>query len=194
MTGLRDQNLVRQQLDFSCGAAALATILRYSFGEDIDERQVLVELFDLLPPEEQAVRRRTGFSLLDLQRVAAARGFAAEGFRLGAEQIRLVSGPVLVFIQPRGYAHFAVFRGVRGDRVFLADPSRGNIRMPLYAFLDEWLGDDGTGIIFAVRPAVGSGADLFVTPGGELRPPPEILSARELLAVGNPLLRFSPPR
>ena len=29
---LRDENLVKQRFDYSCGAAALATILRYGFG------------------------------------------------------------------------------------------------------------------------------------------------------------------
>ena len=43
-----------------------------------------------------------------------------------------------------------------GDRVYLADPSRGNIRMPAYRFLDSWLGDNGKGIIFVVEPQDGA--------------------------------------
>ncbi|MCY2984287.1 MAG: peptidase C39, partial [Planctomycetota bacterium] len=31
-TAIRDQNVVLQQKDFSCGAAALATVLRYYWG------------------------------------------------------------------------------------------------------------------------------------------------------------------
>ena len=49
-----------------------------------------------------------------------------------------LNGPVIVFIEPRGYKNFAVMRGFRGDRVHLADPSRGNIRMPAYRFQDSW--------------------------------------------------------
>ena len=197
---LRDQNLVKQRFDFSCGAAALATLLRYGFGDDVTEGQILVQLFDLLSDNEKATARSSGFSLLHLQRVAQARGNAADGFRLEPAQLSLLAGPVIVFIEPRGYKHFAVLRGMRGDRVYLADPSRGNIRMPMYAFLDSWLQDDGKGIIFVVEPKSGlpeKPTPLAVTPtlaGGALVRP-EIMSAREMLAIGNalrPVLR--PPR
>src|SRR5262245_23432006 len=74
MKDLRDQDVVKQRFDFSCGAAAFATLLRYGFGENISEDQILVELFNLPSEAEKAARRRTGFSLLDLQRVAQSRG------------------------------------------------------------------------------------------------------------------------
>ena len=92
MIDLRDEGLVRQRFDFSCGAAALATILRYGLGENVTERQILDELFDLLPEEEEAIRRSTGFSLLDLQRVAQARGYSAQGFRLEPDQLAMLGG------------------------------------------------------------------------------------------------------
>ncbi len=188
---LRDQRLVRQRLDYSCGAAALATILRYGFGDEVTERDILKDLFDLLPEDEEGLRRKEGFSLLDLQRVAQARGYKAQGFRLAPEDLGKLGGPVIVFIEPRGYKHFAVLRGVRGDRVYLADPSRGNIRMPMYTFLDTWLGDNGKGVIFVAEPKAGGGENqLAVQPIIDGVPRPEILSAREMLAVGNPFIRL----
>ena len=82
MKDLRDKNLVKQRFDYSCGAAGLATILRYGFGEKVTEREILAQLFDLLSEEQKKISRKKGFSLLDLQRVARARGYEAEGFRL----------------------------------------------------------------------------------------------------------------
>jgi len=155
MKDLRDKDLVKQQLDYSCGAAALATILRYGFGDEVTEREILVDLFDLLSEDEEGLRRKEGFSLLDLQQVAQARGYKAQGFKLTPEYLPKLGGPVIVFIEPRGYKHFAVLRGVKGDRIYLADPSRGNIRMPAYRFLDTWLGENGTGIIFVIEPKDG---------------------------------------
>ena len=191
MKDLRDQNLVKQRFDFSCGAASLATLLRYGFGENVTERQVLEELFDLLSEEEKTVARGEGFSLLHLQRVARARGYNAQGFRLAPEQLAMLGGPVIVFIEPRGYKHFAVLRGVRGDRVYLADPSRGNIRMPAYTFLKGWLQDDGKGIIFVVEPPTGlPDSEMPLTLPNEGLPQPEIITAREMRAVGNSLVRF----
>ena len=191
MKDLRDEGLVKQRFDYSCGAAALATILRYGFGDEVTEREILVQLFDLLSEDEEGLRRKEGFSLLDLQRVAQARGYKAQGFRLEPQYLAKLGGPVIVFIEPRGYKHFAVLRGVRGDRVYLADPSRGNIRMPAYSFLDGWLGEGGKGIIFVVEPKDGlSASDTPLSLAVEGLPQPEIMTAREMLAVGNPFVRL----
>ena len=187
---LRDQNLVKQRFDFSCGAAALATILRYGFGENVTEREILGQLFDVLSEEQKAAARETGFSLLNLQQVAQARGYRAAGFRLEPEQLAMLGAPVIVYIEPRGYQHFAVLRGVRGDRVYLADPSRGNIRMPVYQFLQGWLQDDGMGIIFVVEPHAGLPDGVMPLALGADEPSrPEIMTVRELLAVGNRIAR-----
>ena len=150
-----------------------------------------MQLFGLLSAEELPDTLSQGFSLLHLQRVAQARSYRAEGFRIEPRYLSQLSGPVIVFIQPRGYKHFAVLRGIKGDRVFLADPSLGNIRMPLYRFLESWLDESGTGIIFAVEPT--AGAPQGTTPltlSIQGLPQPEIMTARELLAVGNPFLKL----
>jgi uncharacterized protein len=190
---LRDQNVVKQRFDFSCGAAALATILRYGLGAVTTEREILVDLFGLLSDDERVVVGKTGFSLLHLQRVAQARGYGAEGFKIAPEQLRLLSGPVLVYIEPRGYKHFAVLRGIDGDRVFLADPSRGNIRLRLDTFLESWIQADGTGVIFVVEsPGAASDRTSALHLAGSGRPLPEIMTARELLSIGNALVRPAP--
>src|SRR5262245_41441490 len=53
MKDLRDRNLIKQQFDYSCGAAALATILRFGLGDNVTERAVLVQLFDLESEEQK---------------------------------------------------------------------------------------------------------------------------------------------
>ncbi len=182
---------MKQLLDYSCGAAALATILRYGFDDEVTEREILIDLFGLLSEDEKGLRRKEGFSLLDLQQVAQARGYKAQGFRLAPEYLPKLGGPVIVFIEPRGYKHFAVFRGVKGDRIYLADPSRGNMRMPAYRFLDTWLGESGKGIIFVIEPKDGlPGQDTPLSVPVDGLPQPEIMTAREMLAVGSPYLRL----
>ncbi len=190
LKAMRDANLVRQHSDYSCGAAALATILRYGFGDEVTEQDILTDLFDSLSKDEKALRRKKGFSLLDLQKVAQARGYKAAGFRLTPEYLPKLGGPVIVFVEPRGYKHFVVLRGVKADRVYLADPSSGNIRMPGYQFLTEWLDETGKGIIFVVEPMDGlpSGNARLTVPIDGL-PQPEIMTIREMLSVGNPYLR-----
>ncbi len=191
MKDLRDQNVVKQRFDYSCGAASLATVLRYGYGDDVSERDVLDRLFALLSDEEVDISRKEGFNLLDLQRVAQSFGYSAQGYRLEPRYLTKLGGPVIIFIEPRGYKHFAVLRGIKNDRVYLADPSRGNIRMPAYSFVDSWLQDDGTGIIFVVEPEDGvpEGATPLTLAVKGL-PQPEVMTVREMLAVGNPYVRL----
>jgi predicted double-glycine peptidase len=137
---LRDQYVVKQQLDYSCGAAALATLLTYYFGDEASERELLELLTAQLTRDELKLKERQGFSLLDLKHVAQAKGYRAAGFKLTIEQLKQLAAPVLVFVEPRGYKHFAILRGVDRGRVFLADPARGNLRMSISTFLREWHG------------------------------------------------------
>jgi uncharacterized protein len=189
---LRDAHIVRQAYDYSCGAAALATLLTYGLADAVTERDILGAVLTALGLDEQAARKKEGLSLLDLQRVAQARGHKAQGFRLAPAYLPQLQHPVLVFIKPRGYEHFAVWRGLRGGRVYLADPSLGNVRMPVAKFLAMWLDTTGNGIIFVVERKGGAWSDEYPLqlPPEDGVPQPELLTVRQLLEVGNPYVRF----
>jgi predicted double-glycine peptidase len=148
LKGLRDKYVVKQQLDFSCGAAALATLMTYYYGDATSEAEILQLLIAQLTKDERELKVSRGFSLLDLKRAAEAKGFQAAGFKLTAEQLTKLVAPVIVFVQPLGYKHFAVLRGIDRGRVFLADPARGNLRMSIGRFLSEW-----DGIVFVLGKA-----------------------------------------
>jgi predicted double-glycine peptidase len=184
---LRDAGVVKQQYDYSCGAAALATLLTFGLSDQVDERTLLDELLELMSAEDQTAVRQQGLSLLELQRLAEGRGHKAQGFRIAADQLPKLRRPVIVFVHARGYPHFTVLKGVRGDRAFLADPSLGNVRMPLYRFVDMWADATGRGIVFAVEPRDGA------WPASSALDPPgapgylETLTARHLYDIGKPL-------
>ena len=187
---LRDENVVKQGFDYSCGAGALATLLVYSVGDQVSEAEILTQLMASLPKDQEKLKEKEGFSLADLQTVALQRHHKSAGFRLAPEYLSKLKGPVIVFIQPRGYKHFAVLRGIKGDRVFLADPSRGNVRMPAYQFLDEWLDGNGKGIVFVVEAKNGWADDYPLKLDVKGIAQPEILTTREMLNVGNPYAQF----
>ncbi|MGH8479632.1 MAG: C39 family peptidase [Gammaproteobacteria bacterium] len=140
---LRDQYVVKQELDYSCGAAALATLMRYYYGDDTSEREML-DLMNVrlrsLPRAELLRKQQSGFSLLDLQIVAEQKGYKAAGFILSVDQLRKLVAPVMVYVRPLGYQHFAILRGIAGDRVLLADPARGNLSMSTSRFEEEYGG------------------------------------------------------
>ena len=191
----RDAGVVKQRYDYSCGSASLATLLTYGLNDPVDEEALLRTLLEPLSPDELAALHKKGLSLFDLQQLAQKRGHKAQGFRIHRSQLAKLSHPVIVFIKPRGYEHFAVFRGLRDDRVHLADPSLGNVRMPLYRFLDMWADESGRGVIFAVERAGGDWPERFVLqPTGNGDPPLEVLSAMRLREVGKPFPSVTPRR
>lgn len=165
---LRQQNVVLQQWDLSCGAAALATVLRYQFGEAVTEREVALGLIDR--PEyydnPNLVRARQGFSLLDLKRFVEERGYQGVGLgRLTLSNL-IRRAPVIVPVDLQGFPHFVVFRGATSKRVLLADPAFGNVTVTRAIFGDAW-------IEYAEVGRVG-----FVVQRGGRRAPPGQLRAR----------------
>jgi hypothetical protein len=194
MRELRDAGVVRQRFDFSCGSAALATLLTYGLGEPVAEESILREILTPLAEDELAALKKRGLSLFDLQKYAQAHGFKAQGFRVAAAQVSRVSRPVLVFIKPGGYDHFAVLKGVKNGRAYLADPSLGNVRMPLYRFLDMWADDSGRGIVFAAERSDGAWPASYPLQIAGTAAEVEQLTTRQLLSIGAPYLDPAGPR
>lgn len=191
----RDAGVVKQRYDYSCGSASLATLLTYGLNDPVDEDALLRALVEPLSPDQLATLTKKGLSLFDLQRLAQDRGHRAQGFRVDRSQLSKLSRPVIVFIKPHGYEHFAVLKGVRGDRVHLADPSLGNVRMPLYRFLDMWADESGRGVVFAVERASGDWPERFALQlTGAAGPPLEALSAERLIEIGKPFPLMAPSR
>jgi predicted double-glycine peptidase len=144
---IRRTGVVIQNFDISCGAAALATILRYQHGDMVEEREVALGLIGrpeyLERPE--LVRIRQGFSLLDLKRFVDGRGYEGVGYgRMDLDDL-VAKAPAIVPVSINEYNHFVVFRGRLGNRVLLADPAFGNVTMTVDAFERAWIdyGDIG---------------------------------------------------
>src|SRR5687768_7217859 len=75
---IRQDRVVIQQWDTSCGAAALATLLKYQHGLDVSEKQIAQGMLRRTDPLK--VKVRGGFSLLDLKRYADASGLEGTGY------------------------------------------------------------------------------------------------------------------
>ncbi|MCE8010252.1 C39 family peptidase [Halomonas daqingensis] len=169
----RFENLVEQETDFSCGAASLATILKYAYGwTDVTEETVLVGLMEVADPERV---RQLGFSLLDLNNYVQSIGLRGRGYEIGPESLDEVSIPVIVLLDLDGYEHFVVMKKARGDRVYIGDPALGNKVMDRDDFLASW-----NNIIFAV---VGDGFDTSTV----LLDPAQPLTARRMTDVFSPV-------
>lgn len=133
---VRYKAIMRQQYDFSCGSAALATLLTYHYGYPISEQTVFEEMYRY---GDQRKIRREGFSLLDMKRFLQSRGFQADGFLLPLEKLEGANLPAIVLLADNGYRHFVVLKGIRDGRVLIGDPSSGTRSMPRSAFESKWV-------------------------------------------------------
>lgn len=131
----RFRNVVRQHTDYSCGAAALATILRYAYHLDADEGTVIEGMMGV---SDSALVKQRGFSLLDIKRYVESMGMRGRGYRINEERLRSLRVPGLVLMDVRGFRHFVVLKQVRDDMAEVADPILGNRLIPLNDFLASW--------------------------------------------------------
>ncbi|MGZ3274412.1 MAG: C39 family peptidase [Caulobacteraceae bacterium] len=125
VTSWRDlpfRTVVRQQYDYSCGSAALATLLHFHYGQPVREAEVFAAMYRA---GDQDKIRKVGFSLLDMKRYLAAAGFSSDGYRISLTDFEKMSSPGIALIKTGVYRHFVVVKGVRGPNVLVGDPALG---------------------------------------------------------------------
>lgn len=127
---------LRQQFDFSCGSAAVATLLRFHYGLPVGERDVFNSMFQR---GDQAKIRKQGFSMLDMKQYLERLGFKADGFELPIEKLEAEKVPAIVLLNDRGYKHFVVVKGVYRGRVLIGDPAMGTRAISVERFQQLWV-------------------------------------------------------
>ncbi|WP_313004856.1 C39 family peptidase [Brevundimonas sp.] len=137
------RTVVRQRYDFSCGSAALATLLRYHYDREVGEEQIFRAMY---AAGDQDTIRRVGFSLLDMKNYLEAHGFNADGYRLTLDNLASMEKPAIVMIDTAGYKHFVIFKGADAGRVLIGDPALGLKIYTSAEFTSMW-----NGIAFVVR-------------------------------------------
>jgi predicted double-glycine peptidase len=127
---------IRQAHPSSCGSAGLATILKYGFGKDVTEDDVMKAV---------GTDGNSGVTFSDLTRGAKQLGFSAENKSLTIDELRdeldVSDIPVEVAVDLGGSGHFDDVMGVLGDDVLIADPNFGCRAMTDEQFAQIWHGD-----------------------------------------------------
>ncbi len=142
---IRDQNIVKQDLDYSCGAASIATLLNGYFQQNVTEEQILkiMDKGDL----------RASFE--DMQKALSVLGFSSKGYAVSFDTLKTLKLPIIVYVKHRKTDHFSVISGINEQFVQLADPSLGKITLTKYQFLEMWNTREDqvyTGKILAILP------------------------------------------
>lgn len=146
--------VLQQQYDYSCGSAALATLLRHHYGYEVDLDTVFSSMYE---NGDQAQINRLGFSMLDMKNFLTARGFNAEGVELPLDRyLEMAAVPAIVMIETDGYKHFVVLKGVRQGKVLLGDPALGLKTLSIADFEKSW-----SGLFFLITSEASTGRQAF---------------------------------
>jgi predicted double-glycine peptidase len=137
------RSVVRQQYDFSCGSAALATLLHYHYEEPVTEADVFRAMW---AEGNKSKIRKVGFSLMDMKRYLATRGFIADGYRINVDQLTQMKAPAIAVIKVGNYRHFVVIKGAKDGKVLVGDPALG-----LKSYSDQEFATMWNGVVFMIR-------------------------------------------
>lgn len=140
----RFKTILKQQYDFSCGSAALASLLSFHYEDTVGELEVFGDMWE--HGDQQRIQKQ-GFSLLDMKQYLERRGYKADGYKIGLEQLAQAKVPAITIINNKGYLHFVIIKGTNDSAVLLGDPAMGLKRVDLQTFRELW----DNRILFVIR-------------------------------------------
>lgn len=154
MQELRTRGVVMQGHEYSCGAAALATLINL-MGGNVSERDMLAAIFgENLPVVKRGDKYELrALNLADLEKGARESGFKVLSFEAltDGSAVKAVEelAPVVARLNLYGEKlHFVVVRGVSGGWAHIMDPGYGNFSVPLGTFVKSW--EPGERILLAI--------------------------------------------
>ncbi len=151
---MKFSTVYKQQFDFSCGSAALASLLAFHYDDEVNEQSVFLDMFQ---HGDQEKIKELGFSLLDMKNYLERRGYRSDGFKMKLDQLHEANGPAITIIDADGYLHFIIIKGLTKQEVLVGDPAIGVDIIPRDKFEEMW----GDRILFMVHAENGIQAKNF---------------------------------
>jgi len=137
------RSTMRQRYDFSCGSAALATLLSSGYEDAVSEGAVFSRMYEA--GDKERIRTQ-GFSLLDMKKYLESEGYQADGYRISLDKLAELGVPAITILNLKGYKHFVVVKGISGNEVLLSDPAAGTMVLTRSQFESM-----SNGVLFVVR-------------------------------------------
>ncbi|MBL0924781.1 MAG: C39 family peptidase [Sphingomonadaceae bacterium] len=131
------RTVVRQRYDFSCGSAAVATILTHHYGRPTGEQEPFKAMW---AKGDKELIRKVGFSMFDMKTYLTDLGYTTEGFRLKVDDLAKIKRPMIVLLDLNGFKHFVVVKGFKDGRVLTGDSVLGLTQYSAEDFGKMWNG------------------------------------------------------
>ena len=96
----RFKTVYKQQYDFSCGSAALASLLTFHYEDAVNEQNIFIDMFQ---NGDQEKIKQQGFSLLDMKNYLERKGYRSDGFKIELDKLLTVNAPAITIINDNGY-------------------------------------------------------------------------------------------
>lgn len=175
------EGVVRQQYDYSCGSAAVATLMTYHYDRPTSEGEVFEAMIRRGDREQIETY---GFSMLDMKRFLDDRGLNADGFDIALDDFIRIGVPAITLVNTGGYKHFVVVKGMDADNVLVGDPAAGTVVVPKDIFETLW-----SNKVLGVRNEIEvARANFNSERDWRVRPPSPIESGVRRTSVGSYLL------
>jgi uncharacterized protein len=154
------RSIVRQRYDFSCGSAAVATLLTYHYGRPTTEQMSFAEMWNA---GDKSIITKSGFSMFDMKNYLQSIGLHSEGYRMSVDDLAKAKRPSIVLLDLNGFKHFVVVKGVQNKTVLVGDSIRGLTQFSAEEFQKSW-----NGIALAIVEEKGAANKVKEAPGYNL--------------------------
>ncbi len=140
-----------QSHDFSCGAAALSTLITGIVeNSHVSEENIIDAIADI-----KGSKNEDGYTATELAEASKRLGYDSEWRQVSPSFLEKIKQPVLLLIGLNSDSpHYVVLKGTENGNVFLADPIRGNIRLSYEELLKEGINDKhNKWFVMAIEPS-----------------------------------------
>ena len=132
---MKFNTVYKQEFDFSCGSAALASLLTFHYGNAVTEKSVFLEMYE---HGDQKKIQELGFSMLDMKNYLSRHGYDSDGLKVNLDKLREFNSPAITIIDLNGYLHFVIIKGITEQNVLIGDPAVGVKIYPRDEFEKMW--------------------------------------------------------
>ncbi len=135
---IKDKNVVKQKYDFSCGAASVATVLTFFYGDKVEEEDVIKFVLGKKKLYYKKIKDLKGedfyITFKDIVDFLKHRGYKPVPLAVSIDHLKYLKYPAILYLKIRGSEHFSVFKGIDRKFIYLADPEFGNTAIPVVRF------------------------------------------------------------